>query len=206
VEKDDIMKKEKKQKTNKYVVSRKILFLSILIGVPVLLLLIWFVQGFFGNKITKELKSKFEIDSIQYVKSSDVKDFDFNFEITNVKYATNSESGSITYKAEFTDHTNTDVQTLNMKVCVGDYWSHYVSDAKETSSITPTTSQTSRTGSISTAYKSKNGWGFDVEVNKNPNVYVYLKYTFIDSAQKKSEKSFVVGYEFKDIFTGSITA
>ena len=194
----------KKEKVNKYVVSRKILFLSIIIVIPVLALFIWFISGFFGNKITAELKDKFEVQQLNYTKSDSFNDFNLKVDLTSYTKATSSASGSLSYKLTMSSKTGTSVSNLTAKITVGDYWSHYVAPVKEHTGISLTTSELYKNGSISIAYTNKNGWGIDVKTNEQPNVYLYLTYTYVNEYQSKSTKDCILTYSFESIFTGSI--
>ena len=191
--------------SKKFVLSRNLVFIFIIIGIPLLALIIWCISGFVGNNIKSDLASKFEIEKVEYIKQDDITDFNFVFTLTDCTYAKSDSTGSVKYKAVITNHSNTTASSMTMKICVADYWTHYVSDAKSVTSINPTTSGTTKTGSISSiAYSNKNGWGLTKQVSQKPNVYVYLSYTFVDESSKKSTKSCVVEYKFSDIFTGAI--
>ena len=131
----------KKEKVNKYVVSRKILFLSIIIVIPVLALFIWFISGFFGNKITAELKDKFEVQQLNYTKSDSFNDFNLKVDLTSYTKATSSASGSLGYKLTMSSKTGTSVSNLTAKITVGDYWSHYVAPVTEYTGISLKTSE-----------------------------------------------------------------
>ncbi len=152
------MKKEKR--TDKYIVSRKILFLTIIILLPTIALLIYTVNGFMVNRITPNLKEKFEVEKINYVEPSKFNDFKIDFEISTYKEATSENKGSLTWKATFQDNTSTSTTNLNLKVVAADYWTDYTSttSTKEVGSLTK--SEKSSTSTISLDYENKNGWGF----------------------------------------------
>ena len=195
------MKNEKK-----FNISRKVLYLIIVILLPIIALLIWMISGFIGNNLDSSLKDKFSITEINYKKSSEIDDFVFSFQLTEQTKAKDSSNGSIKYKAVMTKNSNTTPSALTIKVVACDYWTHYVSDAQSASSITPTTSGTTKTGTVSVAYSNKNGWGITKKVTDKPDVYVYLSYKFEDESGKISNKSYIVKYKFDDIFRGSINA
>lgn len=195
------MKNEKK-----FNISRKVLYLIIVILLPIICLLIWLISGFIGNNLDSSLKDKLSITELSYKKASDINDFVFSFQLTEQTKAKDDSNGSLKYKAVITKSSNTTPSEMTIKVVACDYWTHYVSDAASSTSITPTTSGTSKSGTVTVAYSNKNGWGITKKVTDKPDVYVYLTYKFEDESGKISNKSYIVKYKFDDIFKGSINA
>ncbi|MCR5787039.1 MAG: hypothetical protein K6G28_05000 [Acholeplasmatales bacterium] len=198
------MKKEKR--TDKYIVSRKILFLTIIILLPIIALLIYTVNGFMVNRITPNLKEKFEVEKINYVEPSKFNDFKIYFEISTYKEATSENKGSLTWKATFQDNTSTSTTNLNLKVVAADYWTDYTSttSTKEVGSLTK--SEKSSTSTISLDYENKNGWGFTKKVTNKPDIYVYMSYKYTNESGQIEDKEVVLSYDFNDVIVTILRA
>jgi hypothetical protein len=198
------MKKEKR--TDKYIVSRKILFLTIIILLPIIALLIYTVNGFMVNRITPNLKEKFEVEKINYVEPSKFNDFKIDFEISTYKEATSENKGSLTWKATFQDNTSTSTTNLNLKVVAADYWTDYTSttSTKEVGSLTK--SEKSSTSTISLDYENKNGWGFTKKVTNKPDIYVYMNYKYTNESGQIEDKEVVLSYDFNDVIVTVLRA
>lgn len=201
----------KKEKVNnrKYVLSRKILFLSIIIIVPLLVLIIWFISGFVNSRVGNDIKTKFEIENaneVNYQQATSFNDFNLKFYLTDYTKASESSNGSLT--GEYQVYYNSDVKVTNLKMSftAADYWSHYVATPKSKSSVTISTSvpsSNSTLGTLTLDYKSKNGWGIDATTSTTPDIYLYLSYTYVDKDGKKSDKMTILTYKFND-FSSSI--
>ncbi len=196
------------KENKKFNISRKLLYIGIVVLIPIVCLLIWMVSGFVGNNLDSSLKDELSITELNYKKQSDINDFVFNFQLTEQTKATDSSSGSLKFRAVFTKNTNTTPSNVTFKVVAADYWTHYVSSAYTLSSgFAPTTSGTTKTGTISSiAYSNKNGWGLTKKVTDKPEIYVYLSYKFENESGKISNESYIVKYSFDDVFKGSINA
>jgi len=192
------MKKEKQN--NRYIISRKILYLSIIILIPIILLLIYVVNGFVVNRVSPEIKNKFEVSNLNYVKPNDFNDFKINFEVTKYKEASKDSSGSLTWKVTYNDNQNTSTTNLKIKVIVADYWSDYTSavSTKEVASLNKTSSNQS--GTITLDYEHKNGWGVSTKVSNKPDIYVSLTYTYLNESQiLENDKNVVLTYKFNEV-------
>lgn len=194
--------KENKEKFN---ISRKLLYLGIVILIPIVGLIIWCISGFVGNNLDSLIKDKFSITELNYKKASDINDFVLSVKLTEYTKAKEDSTGTVRYSIVVTKNSNTTPSDMTMKVLVADYWTHYASSATRISSFTPTTSGSTKTGSVSSiAYTNKNGWGLTKKVSQKPEIYIYFNYKFEDENNKVSNKSYIVKYKFDDIFKGTI--
>ncbi len=194
--------KENKEKFN---ISRKLLYLGIVILIPIVGLIIWCISGFVGNNLDSLIKDKFSITELNYKKSSDINDFVLSVKLTEYTKAKEDSTGTVRYSIVITKNSNTTPSDMTMKVLVADYWTHYASNATSISSFTPTASGSTKTGSVSSiAYTNQNGWGLTKRVSQKPEIYIYFNYKFEDENNKVSNKSYIVKYKFDDIFKGTI--
>ncbi len=194
--------KENKEKFN---ISRKLLYLGIVILIPIVGLIIWCVSGFVGNNLDSLIKDKFSITELNYKKTSDINDFVLSVKLTEYTKAKEDSTGTVRYSIVVTKNSNTTPSDMTMKVLVADYWTHYASSATSISSFTPTASGSTKTGSVSSiAYSNQNGWGLTKKVSQKPEIYIYFNYKFEDENNKVSNKSYIVKYKFDDIFKGTI--
>lgn len=192
--------------SKKYVISRKLLVIGSIILIPVVLLLIYLVQGFVNNRVTPLLKSQFDVDDIEFVDGEDFSDFSLSMSITSYTYPTSedgSKDGSIVFSYTYQNTDGRVASDVTFKWCVTDYWAAYCSTAITTSSISPSTTSTTKTKTLSTlAYSNTNGWGVTQKITDCPDVYVYLDYDFVDEYGTSSHNTYILKYKFLDIFTG----
>lgn len=195
--------------SKKFIVFRKIWILAIIILIPIVCLLIYIAQGFIGNRISPELKEAFSAEKLNYKKGVDFSDFSFKVEITKFEYPTQGNTdGTISYKYTYKNNTGTTASNINTIMCIGQYSANYVSSVSSSckeSRSTISTNGSSDTGSITKiAYSNKNAFGFDTKISKTPNIYIYITYDYLDESSNKSSKSYVLTYDFSNIFTGYI--
>lgn len=197
------------QVSNKFIIFRKIWIIGIIILIPVIFLIVYLSCGFIGNKISPELKEAFGVEKLNYKEGSNFNDFSFTVELTKFEYPTEGNTnGTIAYKYTYKNNTGSTATNISTIMCIGQYSANYVStvssSCKESRSSISTNGSTD-TGSItSIAYSNKNAFGFDTKISKTPKVYVYITYDYVDEYNNKSNKNYVLTYDFKSIFTGYI--
>ena len=195
--------------SKKFIISRKIWVIGSLILIPIVLVIIFVIQGVVNDSIKPELKDEFGVSELNFKKGSEFSDFEFGVEITAYEYASKDGSdGKLSYNYTYKNNTGTKATNISTIMCIGQRSANYVStvssSCKESKSSISSSGSTD-TGSISNiAYSNKNAFGITKKISHTPDVYIYISYDFEDEDSSTSTKNYVLTYKFNEIFNGYI--